>query len=204
MKEYMSVKRVRLKEKSPEFAEDRAPKGAATRGCDMLGCKAAGEHKAPKDRGLKEYYCFCTAHAQEYNKAWDYFSGMSQTDIEKHIRDSMFGDRPTWVYTTNPGWEDILRARVEGFREFVEDDPKAGRARPPRPSAPTPEEEALEIMSLSAPVTLAKIKERYRTLMKAHHPDRNQGNPEAEELVKKVNMAYTILKAAHEKYETLR
>ena len=58
-------------------------------------------------------------------------------------------------------------------------------------------------MGLEPPVTFTKIKERYRTLMKAHHPDRNPDDKEAEEIVKRVNMAYTILKAAHEKYETL-
>lgn len=196
----MSVKRVRLKEKSPEFAEEGKKQGPQARTCDMPGCREAGEHKAPKDRGLTDYYFFCTGHIAEYNAAWDFFDGMSQSDIEKHIRESMFGDRPTWVYTANPNFEDVLREKVAGFRNF--EDFKTKRE-PPRREEATPEREALEIMGLTAPVTFAKIKERYRTLMKAHHPDRNQGSKEAEEIVKRVNMAYTILKAAHEKYETL-
>jgi DnaJ-class molecular chaperone len=56
-------------------------------------------------------------------------------------------------------------------------------------------------MGLTPPVSFEKIKERYRTLMKTYHPDLKPGDAEAEELVKRVNMAYTILKAAHEKYE---
>ncbi len=195
----MSVKRVKLKEKSPEFAEERKTAKTGVPSCEMPGCRQPGEHKAPKDRGLREYYCFCVDHVREYNSAWDFFQGMSQTDIEHHIRESMFGDRPTWVYSANPGWEDMLREKVASFRDFEDAKPK----REPRRDEATPEKEALDIMGLTAPVTFVKIKERYRTLMKAHHPDRNQGDREAEEIVKRVNMAYTILKAAHEKYETL-
>ncbi|NBX67297.1 MAG: molecular chaperone DnaJ [Proteobacteria bacterium] len=166
----------------------------------MPGCPHAGEHKAPKDRGLQEYYFFCAGHISEYNAAWDFFDGMSQMDIEKHIRESMFGDRPTWVYTAQPGFEDMLREKVSAFRDFEDAKPKREQK---KQEGSTPENEALAIMGLTAPVTFNKIKERYRTLMKAHHPDRNQGDKEAEEIVKRVNMAYTILKAAHEKYEKL-
>lgn len=197
----MSVKRVRLKEKSPEFADDRKSARTDARACDMPGCPHTAEHKAPKDRGLREYYFFCTAHVAEYNAAWDFFEGMSQTDIEKHIRESMFGDRPTWVYTAQPGFEDLLREKAQSFRDFEDVKPKREREQK-RPEG-NPEAEALEIMGLSPPVTFEKIKERYRTLMKTHHPDRNQGSKDAEEIVKRVNMAYTILKAAHEKYEKL-
>lgn len=206
----MSTKRVKLKEKSPEFAEDRKSAKGEIRPCDMRGCRHMGEFRAPKDRGLREYYCFCADHIKEYNAAWDFFDGMSQADIENSIRESMFGDRPTWVYTSAPGWEDTLRARANGFRDFNEDpQPKRERERADGrrggglPADPTPEREALEIMGLTPPVSYDKIKERYRTLMKAHHPDRNPGDLEAEEIVKRVNMAYTILKAAHERYETI-
>jgi DnaJ-domain-containing protein 1 len=197
----MSVKRVKLKEKSPEFADDRKSAKAHAQACDMPGCKQAGDHRAPKDRGLRDYYCFCADHVAEYNKAWDFFDGMSQSDIEHHIRESMFGDRPTWVYTSAPGWEEQLRQKASAWRDFENEPPR--RDREARPVKATPEQEALEIMALTPPVTFDKIKERYRTLMKTHHPDRNNGDKESEEIVKRINMAYTILKAAHEKYETI-
>lgn len=199
----MSTRRVKLKDKSPEFAEERKSARAGTRVCDMPGCRECGDFRAPKDRSLREYYCFCEIHVREYNAAWDFFQGMSQTDIENHIRESMFGDRPTWIYTSAPGWEETLRARAQSFRDFSDEEARRKERDAKRNDDATPEREALEIMGLAPPVSFDKIKERYRTLMKAHHPDRNPGDREAEEIVKRVNMAYTILKAAHERYETV-
>jgi hypothetical protein len=199
---FMTPKRVKLKEKSPEFAEGKAKPRAHA--CDMPGCPEAGEFRAPKDRGLQDYYHFCFQHVQEYNKAWDFFDGMSQADIEAQIKNAMFGDRPTWIYTSAPDWEETLRARAQSYRSFSEDEPHKKKEQAIPPVGQTPEREALLIMGLEPPVTFVKIKERYRTLMKEHHPDRNPNNKQAEEIVKKVNMAYTILKAAHEKYDKIR
>ena len=46
--------------------------------CEWAGCLSKGGCKAPKspDR-LREYYYFCAAHAREYNKNWNFFSGMN-------------------------------------------------------------------------------------------------------------------------------
>ena len=61
----------------------------------------------------------------------------------------------------------------------------------------------MAIMGLKPPVTLDELKTRYKTLAKKHHPDLNQGNPQSEELLKQINMAYTILKLAFEEYKRL-
>ena len=61
----------------------------------------------------------------------------------------------------------------------------------------------MALMGLCPPVTLEEIKTRYKTLAKKHHPDLNKNNPESEELLKKINMAYTILKLAFEEYKNL-
>lgn len=197
----MTPKRVKLKDKSPEFAETGKTRKAGLRLCDMPGCKEPGEHRAPKDRGLQDYYHFCFLHAQEYNKAWDFFQGMSQADIEAQIRNAMFGDRPTWIFTSAPDWEDTLRARAQNYRDFSDEETRKEKR---KTEEATPEREALTIMGLEPPVTFAKIKVRYRALMKEHHPDLRPDDKESEEIVKRVNMAYTILKAAHEKYETIK
>jgi hypothetical protein len=88
------MRRVKLKEKSPEFAEDSKGK-VRTHVCDIDGCSESGEFKAPKDRGLKSYYHLCKTHITDYNRAWNFFDGMADEDVQQHVYESMFGDRPT-------------------------------------------------------------------------------------------------------------
>ena len=53
------------------------------RRCDVPGCTSAGEFRAPKGRNqLNEYFWFCLDHVREYNRAWNYYAGMSEDEIE--------------------------------------------------------------------------------------------------------------------------
>lgn len=195
--------RIQLKPNSPEF-HDRKPK-AKTRVCDMPGCREHAEHRAPKDRSLKDHYWFCQPHAGEYNKAWDFFSGMPEREVEKHILNSLYGDRPTWRYDVNGAMADALRTKIYQTYNFTEDEiPKERpRYRAPEEIKSTPEHQALMLLGLEPPVDLATIKARYKELAKKHHPDLNQGDKQAEELLKEINMSYTILKLSYEKFEKL-
>jgi curved DNA-binding protein CbpA len=193
--------RINLKPNSPHFADGGKPEKQPHR-CDMPGCAQAGEFKAPKDRGLNQYYYFCLPHVQEYNKAWDYFSGMSPADIEEQIFKANIWDRPTRRFDNFENLEETLRRKSGDFRAAGDEPPKE-KARKPA-AANTPEFEAMAIMGLEPPLSLPAIKARYKSLVKKHHPDVNGGDKEAEELLKSINMAYTILKAAYEKYEVIK
>lgn len=199
--------RIKLKQNSPEF-EDGTPQ-ASQKTCDMPGCRLHADHRAPKDRALSDYYWFCLNHVKEYNNAWNFFSGMNEREVEQHIHNSFYGDRPTWRYDMNKGGpEDFLHRKAWQTYDFTEAAPEddgfgrrtknQGDAHPPH----SPEREALSIMGLEEPVTLDEIKRRYKTLAKKYHPDLNKGCSESEELLKRVNMAYTILKLAYQKYQT--
>ncbi len=199
-----SMPRIKLKQNSPEFADGKP--ADLPKSCDMPGCQSCGEHRAPKDRSLSGYYWFCLDHVREYNRAWDYFSGMNEAEIENHIHSSFYGDRPTWRYgleTKDPA--DILRHKVWQAYNYTETEPETERTktgnRTSNANAASPEREALGIMGLEEPVTFEEIKTRYKTLAKKHHPDMNMGSPESEELLKRVNMAYTILKLAYQRYQ---
>ena len=61
----------------------------------------------------------------------------------------------------------------------------------------TPEEEALAELDLEPPVDFARIKARYRELAKIHHPDINGGDKTAEETLKRINRAYSVLKTSY-------
>ncbi|MBU0799949.1 MAG: J domain-containing protein [Alphaproteobacteria bacterium] len=174
----------------------------------MPGCPAHGEYKAPRHRGLNEYYFFCLDHIQEYNKAWDFFSGMSQNDIEDHIVKSALWDRPTRRFDNHANLEENLKRRAWQAYHFTDKEPPKDekpeeRARPPGVARNTPEGEALLVMGLEPPLDFPKLKARYKELVKKHHPDVNPGNRESEELLKRINMAYTILKLAYEEFEQL-
>ena len=49
---------------------------------------------------------------------------------------------------------------------------------------------ALEVFGLGERATLREIKSRHRELVKRHHPDTGNGNPE---MIRKVNAAYQVL-----------
>ncbi|MCB1556593.1 MAG: J domain-containing protein [Alphaproteobacteria bacterium] len=171
----------------------------------MPGCVFQGDHRAPKDRALTDYHYFCTDHVAEYNRAWNYFSGMAPQDIEDHIVNSMTGERPTWRYDNFAGLEEHLRHKATQARFFTEQNEQKsmdghGFVGIDRNS---PEYEAMVLMGLAPPLTLDSIKARYRDLVKEHHPDRNKRDPAAEERLKRINMAYTILKVACQKFASL-
>ena len=89
-------------------------------------------------------------------------------------------------------YSEHLRA---AFSRLFEEDMMGGAEAPRAPRPHSPEDEALVIMDLPVGATLDEIKVRYKELVKRHHPDANGGDKEAEERLKLINQAYTILKA---------
>ncbi len=195
--------RIQLKPQSPEFADAKKAR-SKTRACDMPGCPCDGEYKAPKDRALSDHYQFCLDHVREYNKAWDFFSGMNEAEVQEHMMRSLYGDRPTWRYDVDGATAEALkRAAWQSYNFTEEEPPKAAGGRSTTESRNTPEFEALAVFGLEPPIDLKGIKARYKELAKKYHPDTNRDDPQAEELLKRINMAYTILKLAYEKFDRL-
>ena len=55
------------------------------------------------------------------------------------------------------------------------------------------EHKSLKILDLSLPISLEKIKKKYKKLVKIFHPDVNENNKLAENHFKEINEAYKIL-----------
>lgn len=200
--------KIKLKQNSPEFIDAKKPQNKA-KCCDMPYCEGEGTFRAPKDRSLSEHYWFCQMHITEYNRAWNFFEGMNQREVEEQILKSMFGDRPTWRYDADGMAEENLRRQAYEFHGTGATDDRASRAwqeyqtNKNRVDEASAEFEAMAIFSLKPPVNLEKIKKRYKELAKKYHPDINQSNLKAEEQLKKVNVAYTVLKLAYQKFDNL-
>jgi DnaJ-domain-containing protein 1 len=170
---------------------------APGRHCDMPGCGAPGEYRAPKSRSqLHEYWWFCLDHVRAYNAAWDFYKGMSPAQIEAELRADASWQRPSWPLGH------LGSARLE---EEIARDPLhilraagfAGAYRPERPTETTPHamREPLATLGLHWPVTIDEVKSRYKELAKRHHPDANNGDRAAEERLKTINIAYAALRA---------
>lgn len=175
---------------------------ANVRSCDHPGCAELGEHRAPKGRDrLNEYFWFCLDHVRAYNKAWDFYAGMSEQEIEAHVRRDTTWQRPTWPMGSWKAREDAMRDGVFAAdfafgASWTGTDSSEAKREQRRRRARTPEEEALAELDLEPPADMAKVKARYRELAKLHHPDANGGDKAAEEKLKRINQAYNTLKAS--------
>lgn len=178
-----------------DFGGERAALGGL-RPCDHAGCRAPGEHRAPRSRdALDQHYWFCLDHVRAYNAAWDFYRGMTPEQIEKSRRLDIIGWRPTWPLGTGQGrGARINREDVEeALRRFFNVDAEPEPPRRRRPA--TPEEEALATLDLPADAAPEEVKARWKALVKIHHPDANGGDKDAEERLKSINRAYTFLKS---------
>lgn len=169
--------------------------------CDCPACSEPAEHRAPRSpEHLSNYYWFCRDHAREYNESWNYCVGMSETDIERQIRRDTTWRRPSWPFAGKKGDASWMQFDVEdplgvlGGEAPPNQDHEAHNDHNRRPSGPAAQ--AARILGLEPPITLAKVKERYKQLAKKHHPDATGGDMKSEERLKVINQAYNTLRRA--------
>lgn len=170
--------------------------------CQWEGCDHAGPHRAPKGRGSEgQYLNFCIDHVREYNKSYNYFDGMNDTQVRSFQKDALTGHRPTWRMGV-----DEKQAEGSG--------PAAGMKDPfdlydgERVSRPDPKEQtrrrklkalekrSLGVLNLEGTAKGSEIKARYKELVKQHHPDANGGDRSSEDRLSEIIQAYNILKQA--------
>lgn len=168
------------------------------RACDSQGCAGEGLYRAPKSRALNEYHWFCLDHVRQYNKAWNFCSGMSESEIEAMVRRDTTWERETKPLSHWMAHEERLKAAAQAFaageaHKASEDWKKRQKAREPE----TPEAAALRLLGLTPPVDYAAIRARYIELVKLNHPDTNGGDKASEERLKTINQALQVLKAAY-------
>jgi hypothetical protein len=177
----------------PPGAEAKAP--PAERACDEPGCTRPAPCRAPKGRDkLEEFYWFCTDHAAEYNRRWNYFAGMTDEEFTQFRDGEMVGHRPTWTFRADAGAREASESKIwrkDGSRMY----PKQAAARP-EPRLGVREREALEDLGLDQRASPEDIRARYAELIKRYHPDSNGGDRSTEGRLQRVIRAVKVLKAA--------
>jgi DnaJ-domain-containing protein 1 len=170
--------------------------------CDHPGCEAGGEFRAPRSRiELNHYYWFCLDHVRSYNAAWNYYAGMSETEIEAEIRRDTVWQRPSWKLGQRHG--PAYEARINDPLGLYGKDGGPQQRRNGKHGSDaasrvtSAREQALAVFDLDPPFSQTNLKARYKVLVKLHHPDAHGGDMEAEEKLKIINQAYTTLKVSY-------
>jgi len=194
--------RVRPPSEEDARADDVHALKPGERPCDHAGCRAAATARAPKSRDLPgHHYWFCQAHAAEYNRNWNFFAGMTESEIRARQLDEQFtGGRPTWSMKAGPRSREAAAA-AGGFRDpFGILGGAHGRAAAERAAHDQRlgklERTALADLDLDATANAARIRSRYTELVKRCHPDANGGDRSAEHKLQRVIKAYKTLQKA--------
>ncbi|TCS63512.1 J domain-containing protein [Varunaivibrio sulfuroxidans] len=189
------------KRTSPHGAPHRHNKNAQPstgKPCAWPDCAQEGAYRAPKSRTqLNEYHWYCLTHIRERNKSWNYFAGLNEQEVEAQVRHDTVWNRPTWkMGGIGPRAFDAARQRFsDAFGGFEGDARRRTRgddARPPK--APPSQARALAVLDLDPTVTMKALKSRYKSLVKRHHPDANNGDKRSEEKFKQIVEAYQIIR----------
>ena len=199
---------VDIRVRPPKAEEDRRAEDVnalkpGEKPCDHPDCRKAGETKAPKSRHmLNEHYWFCQTHAAEYNRSWDFFSGMNEAQIRAYQAHSATGDRPTWSFEASRNSREAAAARAGADRQFNDPLGIFAKARRKAEEAAVArnlgklERNALADLDLDATAEAPTIRARYIELVKRCHPDSNGGDRSAENKLQRVIKAYQTLRKA--------
>jgi len=171
--------------------------------CDWNNCKDLGEYKAPVERdNSKKFRMLCLKHVKEFNKNWNYFSGMNDNQIMNFLKSDMTWHKPTQSFSSSDNffkvlWNNTLKDEFDSkkiksdfnhMRQFKFDNKDI---------------KAFEILGLSVGMKWIKIQKKFKTLVKKFHPDMNLGNKKYEDKLKMITLAYTQLKNTYrEKIDT--
>ena len=157
--------------------------------CMALGCDQHAHYPAPRNKqDLRNYIWFCLEHIRCFNQSWNYYDGIEGDALEQEIRRATTWERPTWKFGTGKSGYQF----DDKFQFFEEADPASKKD---GGSAQDPEEaKAWALFDLPASSDMQELKKRYNELAKKYHPDHNQGDSKAEELLKEINLAYSVLR----------
>ena len=185
---------VRMKPTKPSkrYLGDR-PESTAPR-CEHPGCTRPGIYRAPRDRMLRDYVWLCLDHVRDYNQSWDFYAGLTQSEIEQEICRDTVWQRPTWRLGDKAAAGKPFTPHIHDPFTVFETNAEGTTKNAPKPkAAPGSPEYAVGILGLDFPLTRQALKMRYHELVKKHHPDRHGGDKAAEERLKTINEAHTIL-----------
>ena len=162
--------------------------------CDWKNCSEIANYKAPIEKdNSKKYRMLCLNHIKEFNKNWNYFSGMNNDQIYEFIKSDMTWHKPTQSFSSSDNFFKILWKNTlndETIKTKFED--KFFNKN--QFNFNHSDVKAFSILGLSVGLKWEKIQKKFKKLVKKFHPDMNLGNKKYEDKLKVITLAYTQLK----------
>ena len=188
---------IRVKPPAEETSKARARK---TRVCEHPECELEGAFPAPKRGGKGKVY-FCQQHITEYNRAFNFFEGMSEAEAASFARSERFGHKRTWKFGTGPMAGKKAKTshdpRTWAGRGFfnVDDTANAEGGGSGSGRRTALQVRALNELDLEANAEPAEIRARYAEYIRRFPPDSNKGARSSEHKLQRVIRAGKLLKA---------
>ena len=161
--------------------------------CEWENCNELGQYRAPLEKdNSKNFKWLCEEHIKLFNKNWNYFDGMSQDQIENFLKSDLTWHKSTQEFGSSNNFFNILwnNALSDEFRVFYEKKYFKSDNR----KFTEKDRDAFVIMGLELNADWPTVQKKFKTLVKKFHPDKNSGNKQYEDKLKKITLAYSHLK----------
>lgn len=182
----------------------------SARACAVEGCEQFGEFRAPPLEGNGSIHegprwrWLCLDHVREFNRSYNFFTGMSPDEIAAAQRPYAGWERETRAFSSNaasppPRWADFadpLDAIGAKFRERREQARRASAMRTDGRYLSAEDRRALDVMGLPIDADRKALRMRYTELLRRYHPDHNGGDRTHENALQSVIAAYSLLRKA--------
>ena len=176
--------------------------GTGERICEWPGCTEPGEFRAPPREGRRPgdgpgaWRWFCLDHVREFNTGYNFFEGMTISEIEAQQRPFAGWERETRAFAANAGngpkWSDFIDPLDAIGAKFARERPRAANGHPYGEA----ERKAMKVLGLEPDADRRALRQRYADLLRRYHPDRNGGDRAHEKALQDVIAAYTALKSS--------
>ena len=162
--------------------------------CDWKNCKEIGAYKAPIEKdNSKKYRLLCLNHIKIFNKSWNYFENMNDQEIEFFIKSDLTWHKSTKTFGSSDNFFNILWNNALNVKfNFFKQEKNTHSLNEKKLSEK--DMDAFKIMGLELNANWPIIQKKFKTLVKKFHPDKNSGNKQFEDKLKKITLAYSHLR----------
>ena len=162
--------------------------------CDWNNCFEIGEYRAPIEKdNSKNFRLLCLKHVKEFNKNWNYFSGMNDKEVINFLKSDITWHKPTQGFSSSDNffkvlWNNVLNEEFDDlkFKKHLNNDRNL--------KFNNNDIKAFAVLGISVGLKWDKIQQKFKKLVKKFHPDINSGDKNYEEKLKVITLAYTQLK----------